>query len=167
MHPNPSITTYQAMKFDSIPSLVKCPSYKKNLAVFWIKILSTDSKKSLPDMNILNIVWNSPNHIPTIPKILWTEISAKTEISTQFDPHTIIEFQIYRLVFILQAILGKNVATPIEINLRPRNISKQQRLHGVTCNLVAHIQVEHLDPTSPAKLALANTVVKQKHENGW
>ena len=62
-------------------------------------------------MNILNIVSNSPTHIPTITEILWAEISAVTEISIQFDPHTIIEFQIYSLVLpILQAILGKNVA---------------------------------------------------------
>ena len=62
-------------------------------------------------MKILNIFSDSPTHIPTIPKIFWTEISAMTEISTEFDPHTIIEFQIYSLVLpILQAILGKNVA---------------------------------------------------------
>ena len=62
-------------------------------------------------MKILNIVSNSPTHIPTITEILWAEISATTEIFTQFDPPTIIEFQIYSLVLpILQVILGKNVA---------------------------------------------------------
>ena len=62
-------------------------------------------------MKILNILSNSPTHIPTMTEILWAEISAATEISTQFDPHIIIEFQIYSLVLpILQAILGNNVA---------------------------------------------------------
>ena len=71
----------------------------------------TDSKKSFPDMNILNIVSNIPTHIPTITKILWAEISTATEISTEFDPYTIIEFQIYSFISpILQAILGKNMA---------------------------------------------------------
>ena len=70
-----------------------------------------DSKKSLPDMKILNIVSNSPTYVPTIPEIFWAEISAMIEISTEFDPHTIIEFQIYSFILpILQAILGKNVA---------------------------------------------------------
>ena len=71
----------------------------------------TDSKKSFPDMKYLNIISNSPTHFPNITEISVAEISVATEISNQFDLHTIIEFQIYSLVLpILQAILGKNVA---------------------------------------------------------
>ena len=62
-------------------------------------------------MKILNIVSDSPTRIPIIPKIFWTEISAMIEISINFDPHAIIEFQIYSFILpILQAILGKNLA---------------------------------------------------------
>ena len=62
-------------------------------------------------MKILNIVSDSPTRIPIIPKIFWTEIYAMIEISTSFDPHAIIEFQIYSFVsLILQAIVGKNLA---------------------------------------------------------
>ena len=60
-------------------------------------------------MNILDIVLSSPTHIPTIPKMFWAEISAMIEISTEFDSHTIVEFQIYSFILpILQANLGKN-----------------------------------------------------------
>ena len=66
-------------------------------------------------MKILNIISNSPTRIPIIPKIFWTEISAMIEISTNFDPHAIIEFQIYSFILpILEAILDKNVAKTIQ-----------------------------------------------------
>ena len=62
-------------------------------------------------MQILNMVSDSSSYVPTIPKIFCTEISAMPEISTDFEPHTIIEFHIYSFILpILEAILGKNVA---------------------------------------------------------
>ena len=74
-----------------------------------------DSKKLLPDMKILNVVSNSPTYVPTIPKIFWPEISAMPEISTDFEPHTIIEFHIYGFILpILQVILGKNMAKTLQ-----------------------------------------------------
>ena len=67
--------------------------------------------KFLTDMNIFNVVSNSPSYAPTIPKNFWTEISATPQISTDFEPHTIIEFHIYGFILpILKAILGKNMA---------------------------------------------------------
>ena len=67
-------------------------------------------------MKILNIDSNSPTYVPTIPEMFWAEISAMIEISTEFDPHTIVEFQIYSFILpILQAILGKNMAKHFEI----------------------------------------------------
>ena len=76
---------------------------------------AADSEKLLPDMKILNVVSNSPTYVPTIPKIFWPEISAMPEISTDFEPHTIIEFHIYGFILpILKAILGKNVAKTLQ-----------------------------------------------------
>ena len=66
-------------------------------------------------MTILNVVSNSPTYVPTIPKKVWAEISTMPEISTDFEPHTIIEFHIYGFILpILEAILGKNVAKTLQ-----------------------------------------------------
>ena len=60
-------------------------------------------------MKILNVVSNSPTYVPTIPKKVWPEIS------TDFEPHTIIEFHIHGFILpILKAILGKNVAETVQ-----------------------------------------------------
>ena len=66
-------------------------------------------------MKILNAVPNSPTYVPTIPKKVWPEISAIPEISTDFEPHTIIEFHIYGFILpIIKAILGENVAKTLQ-----------------------------------------------------
>ena len=66
-------------------------------------------------MKILNVASNSPTYVPTIPKKFWPEISAMPEISTDFEPHTIIEFHIYGFILpILQVILGKNMAKTLQ-----------------------------------------------------
>ena len=76
---------------------------------------AADSEKLLWDMKILNVVSNSPTYVPTIPQKLRTEIFATPEISTDFEPHTIIEFHIYSFILpILKEILGKNVAKTLQ-----------------------------------------------------
>ena len=66
-------------------------------------------------MKILNVASNSPTYVPTIPQKVWPEISAMPEISTDFEPHTIIEFHIYGFILpILKAILDKNVAKTVQ-----------------------------------------------------
>ena len=66
-------------------------------------------------MKILNVVSNSPTYVPTIPKKVWPEISAIPEISTNFEPRTMIEFHIYGFILpILKAILGKIVAKTLQ-----------------------------------------------------
>ena len=62
-------------------------------------------------MKMLNMVSDSPTYVPTISKMFWPEVSAMPEISTDFDPYTVIEFHIYSFILpILEAILGINLA---------------------------------------------------------
>jgi len=66
-------------------------------------------------MKILSVVSNSPTYVPTIPEKFWAEMSAMPEISTDFEPHIIIEFHIYSFILpIIEAILGKNMAKTLQ-----------------------------------------------------
>ena len=98
----------------------QCDAKYTSVCLIYYHKSPADSKKSLQDMKILNIVSYSPTRIPIISKVFWTEISAIIEISTNFDRQTIIEFQIYSFISaILQAIIGKKLAKRFEIcNIR-------------------------------------------------
>ena len=76
---------------------------------------AADFEKLLPDTKIFNAVSNSPTYVPVIPQKVWPEISAMPNFSTDFEPHTIIEFHIYGFILpALKAILGKNVAKMLQ-----------------------------------------------------
>ena len=72
---------------------------------------AADSKKSLGDMKILNMVSKNFTCPPIILKIFRPEITVMVEIFNDFELLGIIEFQIYGFILpILQANLGKILA---------------------------------------------------------
>ena len=89
-------------------SMVRSMLRYTSVCLIYFPESTTDSKKSLGDINIPNTVSKSFNCPPIILKFVRSEISVVIEISVDFNLLGIVEFQIYHFILpILQANLGK------------------------------------------------------------